>query len=235
MSNLLEAWKTYVEHSLNPSLEGYLSLEELSIITKETPERLFKLFSSEPWKTKLVQQGLPFPPLKKNNSSLSEKQLRWIRVATNPFTAKPLHLLAAENGVTMEEHRNWMKLPHFQRAYQSRLVSESSTAKPEIFRRQMNKAVQGDTKATETYFRMINEPLPTLQVAQSSGGQVPIARLMEVLQKVLPQEQLMAVALELMGQPPEEPLALDPADYEEVEPVGTVELKEPAAAPGTSD
>jgi hypothetical protein len=217
MSTLLEAWKTYVEHALDPSLEGYLSLEELALITKIDVPRLQKLFRSEPWKTKLIQQGLPHPPLKKNNTSLTEKQLRWIRVASNPFTAKPIHILAAEHGVTMEEHRNWLQLPHFQRALQARVVSETPGVKVEVLRRTMNKATQGDAKATENYFRMINEPLPALQTQTSNGGQVSIERLMQVLQRVLPQDLLGAVALELMGQAPE-PLELEEGDYEEVEP-----------------
>lgn len=207
MSTIEEAYRTYLELSLNPASDTpFMSAEEISYALNGTPsaELIYEWFQKPPYKTQLLKAGLPLPPLRKTKASLSAQQLEWIRVASNPYTQKSLQLLAKEHGITIEQHMQWLLQPHFRREYEKRIAGQTLGVKGEVVRKTMTKAISGDQKATENYFRMINEPLPQLQLVESNQGSLPVSTIMEVLQRILTPSQLAEVSLAFMGQSPAE-------------------------------
>lgn len=196
---MLEALRIYLEYALQGT---YLSCEELAPLTSSEAEEIYSAFREKDFSEKILKEGVPLPPLRLTRDSLSEKQLRWIRAASNPYSQKNLNLLASENDVTIEEHQSWLLRPHFRKAYERRVGAQAQGAKGEVIRRTMNKAVQGDQKAVENYFKIIGEPLQALEESNSMAS-LPMGEIMAVLQRVLSQEDLAAVALAFMAKPKE--------------------------------
>lgn len=198
--NVLRYYVTQKQEGLS------LSCEELAKNTPFTKEEIHRFLASKATAQVLKKRyGLRPPPLIYTEQSLTSRQLRVLTHVTNPFTQKPLTQLLKEQSIDLNEWREWLSRPHFRNAYNARTVREGSQAKAEVFRRTLNKATQGDQKAVETYFRMINEPLPELTKVSSTEGTIEIHELLKVLQQVLPVEQLGAVAyaLQTRNAPPE--------------------------------
>lgn len=199
---MLELLRLYLEYALHGT---YLSCEELSNHTPSPPilpQEIYDAFREKGFSEKILSEGVPLPPLTLSRDSLTEKQIRWIRAASNPYTVKSLIQLATEMGVTIEEHQSWLLRPHFRKAYEARVGLQAQGAKGEVLRRTMGKAVQGDQKAVENYYRLIGEPLQKLEEATSQQS-LPLNEILNILQKVLSQEQLAEVALAFLNPPKE--------------------------------
>lgn len=185
-----------------------LSCEELASNSSYSTDSIHAFFTSKPVAETLKKDGLR-PPLKRLTAdSLTSRQLRVINHVTNPYTQKSLQLLLKEQNTSLEEWRQWLSRPHFRNFYNSKTVSAVREAKGEIVRKTVVKAQTGDTRATELYFRIIDEPLPELTKASQSQNSIEIPELLKVLQRTLPLELLQKVALEL-AKGPEEPLDVE--------------------------
>lgn len=196
---MLEALRLYLENALQGI---YLSCEELANISDVSAQEIYDAFREKTFSEKILSEGVPLPPLKLTRDSLSEKQLRWIRAASNPYTQRSLQQLADMHGVTIEEHQSWLLRPHFRKAYETRLGLQAQGAKGEVIRRTLNKATQGDQKAVENYYRIIGEPLQKLEEPLNQQS-LPIQDILGILQKVLSPEQLAEVAVAFLNKPKE--------------------------------
>lgn len=197
---MLELIRLYMEYSLQGT---YLSCEELQKYdTSFSAQEIYDAFREKTFSEKILSEGIPLPPLALTKDSLSEKQLRWIRAASNPYTSKSLVMLAAEHGVTIEEHQSWMLRPHFRKLYEQRLGRQAQSAKGEVIRRTINKATTGDQKSVENYFRIIGEPLQKLEEAQTQQS-LPVNEILNILQNILSPEQLALVAVAFLNKPKE--------------------------------
>ncbi len=188
-----------------------LSCEELASNSTYTTDEVFKFFTSKPVAATLKKRGLR-PPLRKLTAdSITSRQARVINHVTNPYTQKSLQVLLKETNTTLEEWRAWLTRPHIRNEYNRKTVSSAKEAKGEIVRRTIVKAQQGDTRATELYFRIMDEPLPELTKSATGANSIEIPELLKVLQRTLPVELLQRVALELAQGPQPE---LEVASYE---------------------
>lgn len=197
MSGFFEAKRTFLERALLGTLN---TVEELAEEFELDPEELSAFFRSETVKKQLLEEGLT-PPLKNlDKNDLDERQLRFIRIASNPFTAKSLGQLAYEAGISLEEHNEWLLRPHYRKAYEERIKSTVRSAQGEVARKATVRAVTvGDAKSVETYHRIINKPLPaSLDAVEGSG--LSQAELLAVLQQALAPEELSKVLVALQAQ-----------------------------------
>lgn len=130
------------------------------------------------------------PPLDLPNRDLTDQQRAWLTKCTDPYTTKSVRTLASEFGISMEEHRRWLKQASFRNAYDKLVAQDAKAAQGEVTRKAVNKAMGGDGKAVELYFRMAGAPIATAQNDALSSSSVPLAKLLEVLQSVLTTDQL---------------------------------------------
>lgn len=142
------------------------------------------------------------PPKKKSRRTLTDEQRMWLTIVTNPYTTASINGLVARANqdrgfewMSLEKHRRWMKQPTFAREYKRLLTQDVKATEGEAIRRTATKAMQGDTKAIELYYRMKGEPLPSTLAGSGQGAAIGIDVVMQVMQIVCTPEQLAKAAM----------------------------------------
>lgn len=208
MGNGRDVVHTYVEMA---STGEIASCEDLSHKLGLPTDYIFDLLHHPRMATYVAENfNLAPPPRFKTAKTLTDRQLRWLAVITNPYTTKTINGMIAANSdwMTQEDHRRWMQQAAFQREYNKRLGKEVKATSGEMVRRTAQKAMAGDVKSIELIYRMQGEPLPTA-IAAGSSSAIPLETILTALQKELDGPQLARVAARLMGQEPEPILELE--------------------------
>jgi hypothetical protein len=195
-----------LRHYINQANDGMiLSIEELALQFGFSPKELtdFMRLASVRKHLKTYYQLEP-PPLTTPDRDLTDQQRAWLSRCTDPYTTKSVRTLATEFGITVEEHRRWLKQATFRNAYEKLLAQDARSAKGEVTRKAVNRAMAGEGKAVELYFRMAGQPIAQASKDELSEAAVPLTRLLEVLQTVLTPQQLNDVTAAILTGPPKE-------------------------------
>ena len=153
------------------------------------------------------------PPLHSPPRELTDQQRAWLTKCTDPYTTKSVGSLCREFGISLEEHRRWLKQATFRTSYEKLLAQDARSAKGEVTRKAVNRAMAGEGKAVELYFRMAGTPIAAASKDEINDSAVPIPKLLEVLQALLSPQQLVEVTSALLAPPKE----LQVANNEETE------------------
>lgn len=195
MTTKADVLRTYVEWENDGT---QTSVEQLAAHYGMDENDLHKFFHYPPVVSLLADQyNLPPPPRRLSKRALNELQKRWLRFCTNPHTTRNLITMCKEFGIDIETHDRWMQQAVFQREYNKLIARRVGAMKGEFIRRTAQKASAGDLKAVELIYRMNGTPIPSA-IAETSSTSVELEAVVRAMQKHLTQEQLAAVAGEML-------------------------------------
>lgn len=180
--------------------EVFLTLAQLRhTFPQFTTQELEENFNQ--YQEALDKFGLPAP--QDNKEELTYTQLRWIELATDPYDRRSLSSLfeskeAKKLNVTQAKHRVWMTQPAFKKAYTERIRREATNSAPEMLRRTTSKAMSGDIRAIELFFKLGGRKIPSqLEIEAPQTANDPFSsreKIIRAMQQVLSPEQIQQVA-----------------------------------------
>lgn len=172
----------YIENAL---LGFFLTLTELSNRFQKTEDEINSIFNS---KLNLLKDFNLATPSRPQENTLTEHQLKVLHKITNPYDSRSINTLLKELNISIDQHRAWMTYKPYLQLYNRLIKTNSVYAQGEVVRKVTAKAAQGDSKSTDTFFK-----LHGLQPQETN----PTDLILEALQKRLSPQELLEVATEL--------------------------------------
>lgn len=199
-------------------------------ITDETYQRFLKLPEI---RTYLVEErAIPLDA----QARLTQRQLDWIRVVTDPTDLRPIAKKLQELGLKRAEVTSWQGNKFYQQVLYEQTNRTFGSSRYAVLRSLQVEAVSGNVSAMKMYLELTGDYTQKQEVNVNVEVRGVLNGLVDVLQRYLGPEQLMQVVEELEAvaipnMPSASPLAVLPAAPRASGSIKALPAKKPDRAP----